>query len=74
MALKHVGAVNKERYNKNCQSSVHLFVHYTYSKKCMVRSLKKMNVEWFVSLLCNKCISCDIRVIISSGIELCDIR
>ena len=30
-ALKYVGAINKEQYNKNCQSSVHLFVHCIHS-------------------------------------------
>jgi len=34
LALKYVGAINEEQYNNNCQSSVHLFVYYTYSKKC----------------------------------------
>ena len=31
---------DKEQCIKNCQSSVHLFVHYTYSKKCTVQRLK----------------------------------
>jgi len=31
LALKYLGAINKEQFSKNCQSSVHLFVHYTHS-------------------------------------------
>jgi len=34
LALKRVGVINKEQYNKNCQSCVHLFVHYTYYCNC----------------------------------------